>query len=318
MLRQVALLLAIAALAVPARAEHPSNGWIVWASNRNDNRHEIYRMKADGSRPTRLTFNGGTMASWSPDGRWIAYRNGAGAVHIMAWDGSDDREVLAAGKPWFWYHDRSGLFVGDDKHNYYRYSPRTGARDYLFARGDFSRIGDAGFDPRGITHDGRFLLAHTTRFAHGYKADNGVLKAGHAAVAVDLGFKESLFIIGPGCEPNASPRGSLVYHVCGHKEECPLVPDIMKLDMADIMSRSSYRVEVSAPDPDWGHEYFPRVSNDNRWLVYGASTGCHDHDSCNYEIFIHRLGAGRQSRVRLTHHPQNDRWPHLFVGVPRH
>jgi hypothetical protein len=85
--------------------------------------------------------------------------------------------------------------------------------------------------------------------------------------------------------------------------------------VADRMTRSSYQMEIGYADADWGHEYFPRISTDGAWLTYGSSTGCHDHNTCQYEIFVHRLGAGNSNRERVTSNSNNDQWPHMYVGT---
>lgn len=51
---------------------HPTNGWVVWNSNREGN-NQIYRMRADGSDKTALTTTGGEAPKWAPDGRFISY-----------------------------------------------------------------------------------------------------------------------------------------------------------------------------------------------------------------------------------------------------
>lgn len=86
------------------------------------------------------------------------------------------------------------------------------------------------------------------------------------------------------------------------------------MSLVDLMTRSSYDLEVSHPDSDWGHEYNPHISNDGNWIVYMASTGCHSGEYCDYEIFVHRLGAPSDQRNRVTHHPALDAYPDLFVG----
>ena len=69
-------------------------------------------------------------------------------------------------------------------------------------------------------------------------------------------------------------------------------------------------VLLDAPDP-WTHEYFPRFSDGGRWLVYGASTGGHEQDVEDYEIFLwDSLDAGAPP-VRITFHGGNDCWPDL-------
>ena len=54
----------------------------------------------------------------------------------------------------------------------------------------------------------------------------------------------------------------------------------------------------------YSHEYFPRVSNDGRWLVWGAAAKGHEHDRADYEIFVWQIGRPTSEAVRLTHHPE--------------
>jgi Tol biopolymer transport system component len=64
---------------------------------------------------------------------------------------------------------------------------------------------------------------------------------------------------------------------------------------------------------EYSHEYFPRVSNDGRWLVWGAAARGHEHDRADYEIFVWQIGRPVSEAVRLTHHPGNDQWPDIHV-----
>ena len=66
------------------------------------------------------------------------------------------------------------------------------------------------------------------------------------------------------------------------------------------------RVLLDAPEP-WSHEYFPRFCG--RWLVYGASTGGHEQDSEDYEIFLWDTEHTDAPPARLTFHTGNDCWP---------
>jgi Tol biopolymer transport system component len=61
------------------------------------------------------------------------------------------------------------------------------------------------------------------------------------------------------------------------------------------------------------HEYFPRVSNDGRWLVWAATDRGHEHDRADYEIFAWRIGQPVSEVVRLTHHAGNDQWPDIHA-----
>jgi acyl carrier protein len=71
---------------------------------------------------------------------------------------------------------------------------------------------------------------------------------------------------------------------------------------------------VAHADTDWGHEYNPNISNDNRWMVYMASAGCHQGDDCDYDIWLHQLGADPSERERVTQNPAFDGYPQIYVG----
>ena len=139
-----ALLAALVLFVIPgsSRAETPSNGWIVFASDRRDGRHEIYLMKADGTNVSRLTTTGAKYPIWSPDGAWIAYRTEpTQRTRVMRWDKSEDKQIFS-GEPLFFMHDGSGLVCadGDDLH---LVNPDNGSSQYLFTKDDFSQIGRA-------------------------------------------------------------------------------------------------------------------------------------------------------------------------------
>jgi hypothetical protein len=64
---------------------------------------------------------------------------------------------------------------------------------------------------------------------------------------------------------------------------------------------------------DYSHEYFPRLSRDGNWLVWGASAGDHEHDIADYEIFLWNIHRPPSEAVRLTYSKANDRWPDIFI-----
>ena len=61
------------------------------------------------------------------------------------------------------------------------------------------------------------------------------------------------------------------------------------------------------------HEYFPELSADGKWLVWGITQRGHDHDIADYEIYLWEVGTPQESAVRLTYHSGNDRWPDIFI-----
>ena len=61
-------------------------------------------------------------------------------------------------------------------------------------------------------------------------------------------------------------------------------------------------------------ERFPRLSNDGKWLVFGAAINDLENDLEDYELFLWEVGSSATSATRLTFHSANDRWPDVFVG----
>jgi hypothetical protein len=293
-------------------AEAPADGWVIWQSYRADSRSETYRARADGSEVTRLTQQGSSVAQWSPDGRWIAYSNDVSEVYVIRPDGSDARMLSSAGNLTFWLHDNSGVVVTEGD-AFVLVDPDTGERSPFFNRSEFPQFAGTTFQPNSMTHDNRYLLLGSHLFINGYTAANGSFKSEYSAMLVDMAHKDRVYFLGTGCWPFTPPEGDLVYHICGERGGCPTFPDIYRMHLADMATRSSYEPEVAHPDPDWGHEYNPRVSNDNKWISYMATTGCHA-GGCDYEIFLHRLGAGPEDRVRVTNDPLFDGYPDIHIG----
>jgi hypothetical protein len=298
------LLLPRSAAAVP-----PADGWLVWQSNRLDARQEIYRAHADGTEVVRLTTIGGQFPHWAPDGRWIAFHDESNTGYLMRPDGSG-LQPLTAGPPWFWLHDNSGVAILQGS-NLYLLDPETQETTLLIDASDFPQFAGASFAPNSISQDNRYLLLGSSLYMNGYTGTNGSFTSDFSAVILDLLHKDRTYYFGSGCWPVSAPAGDMVYHVCG---DCPTHPDLYHMHTADLDTRSSYAPEVANIDTDWGHEYNPRVSNDNRWLAYMASSGCHDGDNCNYDIWVHEIGAGTTERTHVIQDPANDAYPELFVG----
>lgn len=287
----------------------PADGWVVWQSNRLDARHEVYRARADGSEVTRMTNTGGYIPSWAPDGRWISYHDDANTVYLMRPDGSE-LQTLASGWACFWMHDNSGFVVAQGG-DYNLFDPETKESTLLFHTEDFPQFTGTTFQPNAITHDNRYLLLGSHLYINGYTGANGSFTSEYSALVVDLFHKDKTYFVGSGCWPFTPPAGDLVFHICAN---CPTHPDIYRMSLADLATRSSYAPEVAHADPDWGHEYNPRVSNDNKWIAYMASAGCHQGDDCDYDIWLHQLGTDPSARERVTQNPAFDGYPQMYVG----
>ncbi|MCW5199285.1 PD40 domain-containing protein, partial [Desulfobulbus sp. F1] len=107
-----------------------------------------------------------------------------------------------------------------------------------------------------------------------------------------------------GCELNWSPDSSFLYHV-GHREKgnvfYKINPDTLE-----------WQLWFDSPS-EYSHEYFPKIANTGDVLVYGASTGGHEHDTADYEIFLWPIGSPMSNTARLSFHTGNDNWPDVFL-----
>ena len=323
----LALACAVSAIA----AEAPENAWLVWhrGAPETDAPRRIWLARADGSEARTLTAGTGRMPTWSPDGRWISYHHYEDdSGHVIHSDSSGDRKVCD-GMPVFWLQHEGELVCrrGD---RYERVDPDTGRRQLFLWAGDFPRLEGASVSISSVGPELRFAVGWSDRYRRRYRGDNGAFKAYHAAVLLDLEDRDRLYFVGPGCEPTISPAGSVVYHVTA---EGPTKPDIVRVpiesilqpDYAEHRGELGYQTEVGLGDDDWGHTYFPRVAagGDASWLTYAATTAedgadqaCHDHETCRYQIFAHRLSSGPRQKIQLTNNRDTNNWPHLFVAAP--
>ena len=109
-------------------------------------------------------------------------------------------------------------------------------------------------------------------------------------------------LVGEGCEPAWLPDGN----------------GLIWLKTKDTMERSGiYRYAAGAAevlqdaDAPRGHEYFPGLSPDGRYLLWSSCRPDeHSHINANYQLFVRDLHDG--APVRITFDAYNNRWPKLL------
>ncbi len=161
-----------------------------------------------------------------------------------------------------------------------------------------------------------------------FKSGTGSVKAGAGLqtphfgpdgerIAVTLRYKQHLIglvdrrgriqRIADGCQLTWSRRGDFLYFV----------------DYGGRMKNALYVYEPGRGKPQmwldlpgkFSHEYFPKLSNDERYLVFGASRSrkAHDFDRADYEIFLWQIGTPVTSAQRLTFNKDSDIWPDVYL-----
>lgn len=272
---------------------------VVWSSSRSGN-HELYMLTLPDLEFHRLTHNDLVeyYSRFSPDGKRIVFarsqRLWVSERDEMAWDvwiydlaTTDETRVAKNGNYPQW--------VGNDQVSFMRGGQvvlknlGTGREKVLY---DASQPPVKGVPQTPELSPNQRLLAFTARGGQ------------RGTMVYDLATKLLRSVAG-GCEITWYPDSRHVLWVENgghggnqilHSALEPVKPQVL-MDLPGAFS----------------HEYFPRLSRDGKWLVWGAAAKGHEHDIADYEIFLWRVGAPWDTAMRLTQNQANDRWPDIFI-----
>jgi WD40-like Beta Propeller Repeat len=289
-----------------------AGGLIVWSSSRVAN-HDLFTMKTDGSDVKQITQ--GDEVDWfprfSPDGAkvlftrskkgWVSERDANASdkwdLYTVGVDGSEPTKVVSDASWGSWISPTEILYVRGTK--IYR-SELGGAETQLMDSEGVSGLDGALLQQPELSSDGKYI-AITLR---GSKRETGIWDVE----------KKTWTQTGLGCQVNFTPDQSAIYwvHPTGNggsrvlkapfsQGAPPKDSSVDDLEFMDLPGRRS-------------HEYFPELSSDGKWLVWGITQRGHDHDIADYEIYLWEVGSPPEKAARLTFNSGNDRWPDIFIG----
>jgi Tol biopolymer transport system component len=280
------------------------DGRLVWSSNRSGN-HELYLLDLRARTLRQLTRHPHVdfFSRFSPDGRrivflrsqrpWVSFRDEtAWDVFLVNVDGTGEMRIAFGGYHPTWSADgRAVIFYRDAQ--VFRYDLATREEAMIF---------DGRASVAGVTTIGDFELAPDgRRLAFGLRGSF----AGAAVFDLDAQGLTPLTRV-QACQTTWAPDGRSLLWV-----------EIEGNGGTRIMTGGAdgrgRRVLIDLPGAR-SHEYFPKLSSDGRWLVWGAAAEGHEHDRADYDLFVWELGTPWESAVRLTQHPANDQWPDLYVS----
>ena len=287
-------------------------GTIVWSSSRLGN-HRLFTMKTDGSdvKPITQGDNADWFPRFSPDGSkilfcrsksgWVSERDANNSdkwdIFTVSPDGSDLVKVVENASWGTWVGPDEIIFVRE--HKILRTKLGSGKETEIMNSDGVSELDGALLQQPEMSHDGKYI-AITLR---GAKRETGIW---------DIE-KKKWNTTGQGCQINWSPDGSGIYWVNptgnGGSEvyHMPIKNGKPAKELSDdellLMDMPGRR----------SHEYFPQLSADGKWLVWGITQRGHDHDTADYEIYLWEVGTPADKAVRLTYHSANDRWPDIFI-----
>jgi Tol biopolymer transport system component len=250
-------------------------------------------MKADGTGKVRLTHDKeeNHQPVWSKEGEWIYFQRNDD-IYRMRPDGSDFRMVVEDGFSFNISEDGSKIVyvtAEQDKASIKLRDLETAeTKEIVPAKAPE-------FEGKGLAHptlspDGQWL-AFTSEYPKPWIIS--MLK---------IDGSES-YQIGGGCMPQYRPDGAMITWITsGHHHVYLGTPD----------GKNQRPFERSIPGRP--HSYFPKWSNDGKYIVFAASPNP-DQTTSDYEIYIKSVQGGKA--VRLTFHPGSDIWPDLFIPVKR-
>jgi len=298
-------------------------GAIVWATSRANSHHDIWIMNADGTNARALTKS--DNVDWfpriSPDGSTVLFNRSKGgwvpendANYPEKWDlwmvdisGENPRKVVD-NATW-------GTWRPDGKSIVFSRAGKVFTMDLSSKKESLVLDGEKAFNKSGVilqepnmSPDGKHI-AITLR---GSMRETGVwdltksqwTKSGDGC-QIDWNFDGSkLYRVNPtGNGGTAAPSEILWFSAKNGKQVEKVgffgIPKNVKL--MDLPGRRS-------------HEYFPRLSPDGKWLVWGATDKGHDHDMFDYELYLWKIGEPVETATRITYHTGNDRWPDIWLG----
>jgi Tol biopolymer transport system component len=281
-------------------------GFVIWSSNRFGN-HDLVMLTLPDRKLSRLTTDPHAeyFPRISPDGSkvvfcrsqepWVSQRN------KYPWDvwlldlRTGKKRLLAknANVP-TWSADGSTVYFQRNANQFVEYELATGKESVVFETGRNLPLPASAHLETPVWSAARQTLAVTMR------------KNGPVYTYI-IGPDRTVREVNEGCELNWSPDFSFLYHV-GHDSSNRSNNVFYKIN-PDTLERTLW---FDSPG-EYSHEYFPKISNTGEVLVYGASTGGHEHDTADYEIFLWPISSPMSNTARLSYHTGNDNWPDIFL-----
>lgn len=296
-------------------------GQIVWSTSRSNSRHDLWLMNADGTEPKQLTKgdNVDWFSRFSPDGKVVLFvRSKSGWVpegDAEMWekwdlwtinvDGTDEKKVAESACWGSWRPSGDSIVFARGPKVFVKALTSGEEKEILDAETVFKKS-TYSQQPQ-LSPDGRYLavtLRGTTR-------ETGIY---------DLG-KKVWNATGGGCQINWFPNGKRIVRM--NEGQGNGGTEVLAVDVDDngvpVQKISALKVPKEAKFMDLegrrSHEYFPKIDNTGKWMVWCATQYGHEHDIFDYEVYIWDITTDKKKgAVRLTFHDGNDRWPDIYVS----
>ncbi len=280
-------------------------GFIVWSSNRFGN-HDILIMPLGSGKKLKIRQltkhpHVDYFARVSPDGQkivfsrsqqpWVSQRNCfPWDVYMLDLKSGKERFIAKNGNTPTWSEDGASIYFQKNGNQFVSYNLATGKEQVIFGPGI-----------NGLTAN---IMLQTPSYSTTKQTMAVTMRQGRRGTALFAKNGENR-IIADGCQLAWAPDSSYLYYTDhgGRQQNAFYKVDPLSLERKMWLDLAG----------DYSHEYFPKVSDNMQYLVLGASSGGHEHDTADYEIFIWKTDASSEDAVRVTFHTGNDCWPDVYL-----
>lgn len=275
-------------------------GTLIWESNRTGH-WELYVANANGTGARKLTnfapdgkkmpYGDYLRPQISPDGKWATFAYSATRpkpceVWIVDMETGEARS-LTEGAPLNWTADGSGIF--------YVYESNLWKIDLV--AGETRRLNNV-----KLPVDGAYgsmvgsVLQDLSAAIFRSSRTNEYFVMNQAKTVKTMG----------GCESRFTTDGRYLYWVQGPKD----------FRVWDMQADTEHQVLGTPPVEPFNYTYCPTITDDNRWMLYGASPNQHSHTTSDYEVYVQELRDLKPTGqpVRLSFNGKTDRWPYIWLG----
>lgn len=296
------------------------SGVIVWSTSRANSSHDLWIMNADGTEAKALTAS--NDVDWfpriSPDGKTVLFNRSTGG-----WVPETDADLPDRWNLWMIDIDGQNLRQVVTKATWGTWK---NAEEIVFSRGGQVFVKNLAQDTETLLFDGEVNLKKGVIVQEpNLSPDGNYLAATLRGSMRETGIwdfaKKQWVKSGEGCQIDWFPSGDRIYRVNPTGNGGTAAPsEILAFPFKDGQQEGKvgffgvpkeYRL-MDLPGRR-SHEYFPRIDNTGKWLVWGATDKGHDHDIYDYELYLWNIEQPANTAARITFHTGNDRWPDIWI-----
>jgi Tol biopolymer transport system component len=240
----------------------------------------------------RISPDGGKVVFCRSQEPWVSQRNYyAWDLYLIDLPTGKVRLLTKNGNVPTWSADSKTIYFQRQGNQFVEYTLATQKESVVFGTG------------KNLPLESSVLLT-TPAWSESRSALAATLRGGRRGTVV-IDSDKVVHRVGDGCELNWSPDSSFLYYV-DHGDKGGNV-------FYKVNPKTLERVLWYDAPGEYSHEYFPKLANSGDVLVFGASSGGHEHDQADYEIFLWPVDSPMTDTVRLSFHTGNDNWPDIYL-----